>query len=190
MKEYIKSGGVYVERVKLLRRKQILMANVYIISFSIILLISILLNNRNAIALTIIIFSLPKFITEIFYQGSNPMFCRYFSFMGELKDYEKKQLGDKWNKKIFQRPVWMWAIIPIVILMLYFTDVLYYGSITHLYIVFVFSAMLIAANNGIVDHAKNVDDNAGLSSYLKKLSITSSSVGILLFLTVALIIES
>ncbi|EEG77088.1 hypothetical protein [Dethiobacter alkaliphilus] len=177
-------GGGWVERIKILNRKLMLLSNVYLISFSSLLLVSILLNNKNAIAITMVLFSLPIFISEVFYHETYP-----WPALRELQDYEKKHFDDGNREIDAQRPLWQWAVIPIIILVIYLTDLLYVVSSMPYYLVFLLSAGLIADNRRLVEDTKKIYNNPDLTSYVKNYSMMLCGLGIVLFVSVVLIIR-
>ncbi|MCW3491528.1 hypothetical protein [Dethiobacter alkaliphilus] len=174
-----------MERVKILHRKLMLLSNAYLISFSTLLLVSNLLNNKNAFATTIVLFSLPIFISEFFYQETYPWLA-----LRELRGYEKKHLSDNSRETNVQRPLWLWAVIPIIVLVIYFTDVLYdVISFMPYYLVFGLSVGLISYNWQFVENIKKTYNNSDLTSYVKNYSIIVCGLGIVLFISVVFIIR-
>lgn len=152
---------------------------------STLLLVTIQSGNRNAVILIILVLSLPKLISDSFYKGTYPWVYRYISAMRKLIDYEREQLDDK-EQANAQTTIWSWAIIPIAVFIVYFTDFLYYQHSLYL-LLFMLSVSLVSSNISLAITTIKVDNNKHLAAYVKKFAVMLSSIGVLVMSAVALI---
>lgn len=177
-----------MEKLKTLRAKEILGSTVLIVIFSSLLLAGLVTQNKNAVVLTIIVLSLPSFISEVIFKSDLPFYSRIFSHAAELQAYEKEQMGDRWKSLNEKKPAWMWALILVVIVILYVTDIPDSGGFSSYHFLFLFSVGLASSIYHNVQQAKKVDRKPDVAAFMNRLAVLCSVFGILvLFFVITLV---